>query len=97
MIKRDDIRTLLTATMLILCILLIGVGASGLYGIRLTDAALEDASGNVPTVIAITQQQEASPRAHLRLYRLVTQKDGIYIQAGWCKSTNYVGIGQGMD
>lgn len=61
--------------MLLLTILLVAVGACGLFGIHLTNEGLEDASGNVPTAIAIAQQQEALARARLGLDRLVGQHD----------------------
>lgn len=55
--------------------LLLGVGTSGIYGIRSTNVALVDSSQNVPTLMAITQQLEYIARARLRLDRLASRQN----------------------
>ncbi|WP_250477295.1 methyl-accepting chemotaxis protein [Caballeronia sp. INML1] len=65
MAKTLTIRSIIAIVLLVLAVLIVIVGAAGIYGIHSTNDALSNASGNVPTLEAILQQQELLARASL--------------------------------
>jgi methyl-accepting chemotaxis protein I, serine sensor receptor len=81
MLNRLKIRTLLTGAIFLLALLLLIVGASGVYGIRSSNEALESAAENTPTLIAIDQQLESMAHARMVLDRLVVRYDRAGIDA----------------
>src|ERR1700744_5021433 len=70
MLNNTKVSTLLTLSMVILSALLIGVGASGLYGIEVANDAHETTYENVPQLVAIDRQEQQLARARMGLGRL---------------------------
>jgi len=90
MFKRLKVRTLLAASLALLAVEIGLIGVGGMFGIRVTNAALADSAGNVPTVIALLGAQENLQHARLILDRLAAMTDAANADVNLLAVDSYV-------